>query len=73
VVLGYQATVVKLGARSGLGHQVLELMLIATSTHFLLLTTVQLSRAEKVTEYLPYKRVEGSFESTVMGSNFHLK
>jgi hypothetical protein len=40
---------------------------------FLLLTTVQLSRAEKITEYLPFKRVEQSSESTVMGPNFHQK
>jgi hypothetical protein len=71
VVLEYQATVVKLGAHKGLGHQVLVLMFVAARTPFLLLTVVQLSRAEKIIEYLPFKRVEGSSESTVMGPNFH--
>jgi hypothetical protein len=55
----------------GLGHQVLALMLVATGTRFLLLTTVQLSRIEKITKYLPFKKVEGSSESTVIGPNFH--
>jgi hypothetical protein len=40
---------------------------------FLLLTTIQLSRAKKDTEYLPFKRAEGSFESTVIGPNIHQK
>jgi hypothetical protein len=70
VVLDYQATVVKLVAHIGLGHQVLALKFVAASTPFLLLTAVQLSRVEKITEYLPFKRVEGSFESTVMDPNF---
>jgi hypothetical protein len=63
--------VVKLGVHMGLGHQVLALMLVATGTRFLLLTTVQLSRIEKITKYLPFKKVEGSSESTVIGPNFH--
>jgi hypothetical protein len=71
VVLEYEATVVKLGAYRGLGHQVLALMVVAAGTLFLLLTAVQFSRVEKITEYLPFKKVEGSFESTVMDSNFH--
>jgi hypothetical protein len=71
VVLEYQAIVVKLSAHRGLGHQVLALMLVAVGTPFLLLTAVQLSRAKKITEYLPFKRVEGSSESTITGSNFH--
>jgi hypothetical protein len=71
VVLEYQATMVKLGTHKGLGHQVLALMLVAAGTPFLLLTAIQLSRIEKVTKYLPFKRVEGSSESTVMNPNFH--
>jgi hypothetical protein len=73
VVLEYHATVVKLGAHKGLGHQVLALMLVAAGTSFLLLNVVQLFRAKKVIEYLPFKRVEGSFESMVIGPNFHQK
>jgi hypothetical protein len=57
---------VKLGDHRGLGHQVLALMLIVASTPFILLTTIQLSSAKKITEYLPFKRVEGYSESTVM-------
>jgi hypothetical protein len=63
--------VVKLGAHIGHGHQVLTLMLVAGTTSFLLLTATQLFRAEKITKYLPFKRVEGSSESTVMGPNFY--
>jgi hypothetical protein len=55
---------VKLGTHKGLGHQVLALMLVAAGTPFLLLTAIQLSRIEKVTKYLPFKRVEGSSDST---------
>ena len=62
---------VKLGAHRGFRHQVLALMLGAIGIPFLLLTTIQLSRIEKVTKYLPFKRVEGSSESTVMSPNFH--
>jgi hypothetical protein len=40
---------------------------------FLLLTAVQLSRAKKFTKYLPFKKAEGSSESTVIGPNFHQK
>jgi hypothetical protein len=71
VVPKYQATVVKLGAHMGLGHQVLVLKLVATGTFFLLLIVVQLSRTEKVTKYLPFKSFEGSSKSMVMGPNFH--
>jgi hypothetical protein len=71
VVLEYEATVVKLGAYRGLGHQVLALMVVAAGTPFLLLIAIQFSGAEKVTEYLPFKRVEESSESTIMDSNFH--
>jgi hypothetical protein len=71
VVLEYQATVVKLGIHKGLRHQVLALMLVAPGTSFLLLIVVQFSRAKKVIEYLPFKRVEGYSKSTVMGPNFH--
>jgi hypothetical protein len=73
VVLQYQATLVKLGAYRGLGHQVVALMLIAVGTSFLLLAVVQLSKAKKVTEYLPFKRVKGSSKSVVMDPNFHQK
>jgi hypothetical protein len=73
VVLEYYATLVKPGAHRGLGHQLLALMLFATDTPFLLLNAVQLSRAKKVTEYLPFKRVEGSSNSTVISPNFHQK
>jgi hypothetical protein len=71
VVLEYQTTLVKLGAHRGLGHQVVALMLVAASTPFLLLTVVQLSRTKKVIEYLPFKRVEGYSESTIMDPNFY--
>jgi hypothetical protein len=73
VVLEYQAIVEKLGAHKGLGHQLLALMLVAVGTCFLLLTAIQLSRTKKVTEYLPFKRVEGSSKSTVMDPNFDQK
>jgi hypothetical protein len=64
---------VKLGAHRGLGHQVLILMLIVVGTLFLLLNAVKLSRPKKVIEYLPLKKVEGSFASTVLGPNFYQK
>jgi hypothetical protein len=64
---------VELGAHKGLGHQVLALLLIATGTPFLLLNAVQFFRAKKITKYLPFKRVEGSSESMVIGPNFHQK
>jgi hypothetical protein len=73
VVLEYHATLVKLGAHKGLGHQVLTLMLVAAGTPFLLLNAVQLFGVKKITEYLPFKRVEGSSESTVVDPNFHQK
>jgi hypothetical protein len=60
-----------LGAHRGLGHQILVLMLIVAGTPFLLLNVVQLFRAKKVIEYLPFMRVDRSFESTVIGPNFH--
>ena len=71
MVLEYQGTVVKLGIHMGLGHQLLALMLVVVGTSFPLLTTIQLSRVEKITKYLPFKKVEGSSESTVIGPNFH--
>jgi hypothetical protein len=40
---------------------------------FLLLIAIQLSGTKKITKYLPFKRAEGSFESTVIGPNFHKK
>jgi hypothetical protein len=64
---------VKLGAHRGLRQQVLPLMLVVPGTPFLLLNVVQLSRAKKVTEYLPFRRVERSSASTVIGPNFHQK
>jgi hypothetical protein len=64
---------VKLGTHMGLGHQVLALMLVVAGTPFLLLNAVKLSRPKKITEYLPLKRVEGSFASTVIGPKFHQK
>jgi hypothetical protein len=73
MVLEYQATLVKHGAHRGLGYQVVALMLVAVGTPFLLLTVVQLSRTKKVTEYLPFKRIEGYSKSMVMGPNFHQK
>jgi hypothetical protein len=73
VVLEYHATLVKPGAHRGLGHQVLALMLVAVGTPFLLLNDVQLYGAKNITEYLPFKRVERSSKSTVMGPNFYQK
>jgi hypothetical protein len=73
VVLEYHVALVKLGAHRGLGHQVLVLMLIVARIPFLLLNVVQLFRAKKITEYLPFKRVERSSESTVIVPNFHQK
>ena len=40
---------------------------------FLLLIAVQLSKVEKITKYLPFKKAELSYESTVIGPNFHQK
>jgi hypothetical protein len=45
-------------------------MFVAAGPSFLLLNALQVSRAKKITEYLPFKRVEGSSESTVMDPNF---
>jgi hypothetical protein len=48
-------------------------MLVVVGIAFLLLNAVQLSRPKKVIEFLPLKRVEGSYASTVIGPNFHPK
>jgi hypothetical protein len=57
----------------GLGHQVLALMFVAASTPFLLLNVVQFSRAKKVIEYLPFKKVMGIFQIQGNGSQFSPK
>jgi hypothetical protein len=64
---------VKLAAYRGLGHPVLALMLDSTGTPILLLNAVKLPRAINFTKYLPFKRVERSSESMVIGPNFHQK